>query len=103
MPGLVAVVLLVVSCLGRRPAGIALAGLLAALLAPFHFYAFPATYLIWSLVKGPKASANPWGAKGLEWEQAPSPPPTFNFEGQPAVHEEAYAYAPEKESEVVPS
>ncbi|MFN0172025.1 MAG: cbb3-type cytochrome c oxidase subunit I [Bryobacteraceae bacterium] len=66
-------------------------------------YLFPATYLIWSLVKGPKAAANPWGAKGLEWEQAPSPPPTFNFEGQPEVHEEAYAYAPEKESEVVHS
>ena len=46
LPGLVAVVLLVVSCLGRRPAGVLLAGLLAALLAPFQFYAFPATYLI---------------------------------------------------------
>jgi hypothetical protein len=46
LPGLVAVVLLVVSCQGRRPAGILLAGLLAALLAPFHFHAFPATYLI---------------------------------------------------------
>ena len=33
-------------CLGRRPAGVLLAGLLAALLAPFQFYAFPATYLI---------------------------------------------------------
>jgi hypothetical protein len=58
LPGLVAVVLLVVSCLGRRPAGIALAGLLAALLAPFHFYAFPATYLIvglyvlWAVLSG---------------------------------------------------
>ncbi len=46
LPGLVAVVLLVVACLGRRPAGVLLAGVLAALLAPFHFYAFPATYLI---------------------------------------------------------
>jgi hypothetical protein len=46
LPGLVAVVLLVVTCWGRRPAGVLLAGLLAALLAPFHFYAFPATYLI---------------------------------------------------------
>lgn len=46
LPGLVAVVLLVVSCQGRRPAGVLLAGLLAALLAPFHFHAFPATYLI---------------------------------------------------------
>jgi len=46
LPGLVAVVLLVVTCLGRRPLGILLAGILAALLAPFQFYAFPATYLI---------------------------------------------------------
>jgi hypothetical protein len=46
LPGLVAVVLLVVTCLGRRPAGVLLAGLLAALLAPFHFHAFPAVYLI---------------------------------------------------------
>ena len=49
LPGLVAVILLIVSCLGRRPAGVLLAGVLAALLAPFHFYAFPATYLIVAL------------------------------------------------------
>ena len=41
-----AVVLLVATCLDRRPAGVLLAGVLAALLAPFQFYAFPATYLI---------------------------------------------------------
>ncbi len=46
LPGLVSIVLLVTTCLGRRPAGVLLAGLLAALLAPFHFYAFPASYLI---------------------------------------------------------
>jgi hypothetical protein len=46
LPGLVTVVLLVVTCLGRRPAGVLLAGILAALLAPFQFFAFPATYLI---------------------------------------------------------
>ena len=46
MPGLVAAVLLVVACLDRRPLGILLAGILAALLAPFQFFAFPATYLI---------------------------------------------------------
>lgn len=46
LPGLVSVVLLVVTCIGRRPLGVLLAGLLAALLAPFHFYAFPAVYLI---------------------------------------------------------
>jgi len=36
----------VVGCLGRRPLGVLLAGILAALLAPFQFFAFPATYLI---------------------------------------------------------
>lgn len=46
LPGLVTVVLLVVACLGRRPLGILLAGILAALLAPFQFFAFPATYVI---------------------------------------------------------
>ena len=46
LPGLVAVVLLVVAGLGRRPAAVLLAGVLAAFLAPFHFYAFPATYFI---------------------------------------------------------
>src|SRR6185436_9973506 len=46
LPGLVAAVLLIVVCLDRRPAGVLLAGILAALLAPFHFFAFPATYLI---------------------------------------------------------
>jgi len=46
LPGLVLVVLLVVACLDKRPAGVLLAGILAALLAPFQFFAFPATYLI---------------------------------------------------------
>lgn len=55
-------------------------------------------YLIWSLWYGEKASANPWGAKGLEW-QVPSPPPTENFEGKPIVKEEAYHYAPELHEE----
>jgi hypothetical protein len=46
LPGVLAVLLLVRHSLGRRPAGMALAGVLAALLAPFHFYFFPATYLL---------------------------------------------------------
>ncbi|CAN5523643.1 cytochrome c oxidase subunit I [soil metagenome] len=33
---------------------------------------------------GPKASANPWRAKSIEW-QVPSPPPRFNFDEIPRV------------------
>jgi hypothetical protein len=46
LPGLVAVLLLVHVSLGKRPAGMLLAGLLAAALAPFQFFAFPAVYLL---------------------------------------------------------
>jgi cytochrome c oxidase subunit 1 len=56
-------------------------------------YAIPLIYLIWSIRYGPIAPMNPWGAKGLEWEKAPSPPPTENFEGPVVVTEEAYEYA----------
>ena len=49
-------------------------------------------YLPYSLIFGPKAAANPWKAKGLEWEVA-SPPPPHNFHGDVEVTEEAYAYA----------
>ena len=56
-------------------------------------YLIPLVYFIWSLRYGPAADANPWSAKGLEWE-TPSPPPTENFEATPIVTEEAYAYSP---------
>ncbi len=55
-------------------------------------YLLPMIYLTWSLYYGRKVGPNPWGAKGLEWEQAGSPPTTFNFERTPLVTEEAYAY-----------
>ena len=55
-------------------------------------YLLPLVYLTWSMRYGPKASANPWKATGLEW-QTSSPPPVENFEKQPVVTEEAYAYA----------
>jgi cytochrome c oxidase subunit 1 len=54
-------------------------------------YLLPMIYMAWSMRYGPKAAANPWGAKGLEWETE-SPPPTENFARQPVVREEAYAY-----------
>lgn len=54
-------------------------------------YLLPATYLIYSLFRGPKASANPWQATGLEW-QTSSPPPVHNFVQPPVVTREAYDY-----------
>jgi len=50
LPGMVTVVLLAQASLGRRPAGMALAGVVAALLAPFSFFALPATYLVVGLL-----------------------------------------------------
>ncbi len=47
--------------------------------------------LTWSLVRGPRAPANPWQATGLEW-QVPSPPPTENFERTPVVSTDPYDY-----------
>jgi len=62
-------------------------------------YLMPISYFTWSLWKGRKAPANPWGAKGLEWE-TPSPPPTENFERTPVVVEEAYAYRGDEEMQL---
>ena len=56
-------------------------------------YLVPLIYFVWSIRYGPVAGANPWRAKGLEWE-TPSPPPTENFEETPIVTEEAYNYNP---------
>ncbi len=63
-------------------------------------YLIPLIYLIWSMRYGPTASANPWQAKGLEWETS-SPPPTENFLATPRVTEGAYQYAAEEEEEMV--
>jgi len=53
------------------------------------------TYFMWSLKKGAIAPANPWGAKGLEWERTQSPPTTYNFDEDPViVTEPAYNYRP---------
>jgi cytochrome c oxidase subunit I len=57
-------------------------------------YALPMAYFLWSLKWGRRAPANPWGAKGLEWETT-SPPPTDNFAIDPVVNEPAYDYAGE--------
>jgi cytochrome c oxidase subunit 1 len=49
--------------------------------------------LIWSIFKGKKAGANPWGATTLEWTTA-SPPPHDNFAGVlPVVYRGPYEFA----------
>lgn len=58
-------------------------------------YLLPLLYLLWSMRFGKIADANPWGAKGLEWETS-SPPPKHNFTQTPHVREEAYAYPTEE-------
>jgi cytochrome c oxidase subunit I len=58
-------------------------------------FVLPAVYLTWSWFRGPLASANPWGAKGLEWE-ASSPPPVENFPVTPIVTTPAYSYTREE-------
>jgi cytochrome c oxidase subunit I len=54
-------------------------------------YLLPLAYLTWSLLRGERAPANPWGATGLEWKTA-SPPPTENFETTPIVTDRPYNY-----------
>lgn len=54
-------------------------------------YILPFFYLGWSLVRGARAPANPWGATGLEWQVA-SPPPTDNFPRTPRVTRPPYDY-----------
>ena len=63
-------------------------------------YLLPMIYLAWSFRYGPPATANPWHARGLEWE-VPSPPPTYNFETQPTVDEHTFEYGLESEAKIV--
>jgi len=62
-------------------------------------YLLPIFYLLWSLRYGRKASKNPWGATGLEW-QAATPPPQFNFHSTPFVTEDPYCYLNEALTEI---
>jgi cytochrome c oxidase subunit 1 len=55
-------------------------------------FLMPAIYLTHSLFKGKPAGPNPWGAKGVEWEHADSPPVTENFDHKVIVTEDAYNY-----------
>lgn len=56
----------------------------------------PVFYFLWSLKYGKDAGSNPWGARGLEWEECTSPPHPHNFEKIPVVTSEAYAYTGEE-------
>jgi cytochrome c oxidase subunit 1 len=56
-------------------------------------YLLPLVYLLGSLFLGKAASANPWDAKGLEWQTA-SPPPHKNFVAPPNVPLVPYDYHP---------
>jgi cytochrome c oxidase subunit 1 len=51
--------------------------------------------LVRSLLKGEKASANPWNAKTLEWH-TPSPPPAENFEKLPVIRGDMYHFEREE-------
>jgi cytochrome c oxidase subunit I len=55
-------------------------------------YLMPMIYFVWSLKYGAMATANPWGASGLEWKTQ-SPPPLHNFDETPIVTQEAYDYS----------
>ncbi len=46
---------------------------------------------VWSWISGPKAGNNPWKALTLEWMTS-SPPPVENFDGDPVLVCEPYAY-----------
>jgi cytochrome c oxidase subunit 1 len=63
-------------------------------------YILPMLYLTWSMRYGQKASENPWGVRGLEWQTA-SPPITQNFLHQPVVDEHTYEYGKEEEAAIV--
>ena len=56
----------------------------------------------WSLLRGPRAEANPWGATTLEWATS-SPPPHENFHETPEVYRWAYDYSlPGAKTDFVP-
>lgn len=58
-------------------------------------------HLLYSLFKGKKAEANPWGGVTLEWH-VPSPPTLENFDEIPEVTHEPYDFSQLKNMKYVP-
>jgi cytochrome c oxidase subunit 1 len=54
--------------------------------------------MIWSLSRGKVAGSNPWRALTLEW-MTTSPPPPYNFIGDPIPFEDPYGYGTEAAAE----
>lgn len=50
--------------------------------------------MVWSLYRGQIATSNPWKALTLEW-MTTSPPPPYNFIGDPIPFEDPYGYGTE--------
>ncbi len=50
--------------------------------------------MVWSLYRGKVAGSNPWRALTLEWMTS-SPPPPYNFRGDPIPFDDPYGYGTE--------
>jgi len=58
---------------------------------------FMVGYFIHALIKGKKATSNPWGGVTLEWHIPPSPPIQENFEEIPTITHKPYDFSQLKE------
>jgi cytochrome c oxidase subunit 1 len=54
-------------------------------------FVIPLVNLTWSWLRGPRAVADPWAGKTLEW-RTDSPPPRENFHTEPVVTADFYGY-----------
>jgi cytochrome c oxidase subunit 1 len=50
--------------------------------------------MIWSIYRGRISGSNPWRALTLEW-MTTSPPPAYNFRGEPIPYDDPYGYGTE--------